>query len=406
MNKPYYISAQGMIDGTYIRVAGVTRKAEIDTVNELRLIGLNQSFDQLRTDDKVSDSRIQKLCRRMYRQALSRAVTDEDKKHIRKITRNQLLSWKLLVKEDGHIYATNGFHLLEGNENAFPDALIQCAVFKGKDRSIFLDRKEVRGPVNEQIEEAVSFVMRNIRMGSRIDGLYRKDFYELPLSSIREMISNAVCHRSYIRRGRVQVAVYDDRLEVTSPGRLSNELTVEDLKEGNSKIRNSAIAAAFSYMHLIESWGTGIPRIFRESAQYGLKEPKLENIGIAFRITIFRKPFETDIHGVIEPEQEVNPTQSAHSFHPVHPLSPPSPPIVPTQSARIFDGKLGKSLSPEEAQVFNLLLAKPKITQSQIAEELAWNVNKVKYYLHKLRQQGRSSRTGTNRNGQWICCAG
>lgn len=102
--------------------------------------------------------------------------------------------------------------------------------------------------------------MRNIHLGSRIDGVFRKDFYELPMDSVREMIANAVCHRSYIRRGRIQVAIYDDRLKVTSPRRVDSELSLEDLKGGNSKVRNGAIATAFSYMHVIESWGL----VFRE----------------------------------------------------------------------------------------------------------------------------------------------
>ena len=80
---------------------------------------------------------------------------------------------------------------------------------------------------------------------------------------IREMISNAVCHRSYVSPGSIQVAIYDDRLEVTSPGRISPDLTMEQLKAGNSRVRNVAIGAAFQYMHIIEKWGTGIPRILK-----------------------------------------------------------------------------------------------------------------------------------------------
>ena len=91
--------------------------------------------------------------------------------------------------------------------------------------------------------------------------------------------------------------IYDDRLEVTSPGRISPDLTMEQLKAGNSRVRNVAIGAAFQYMHIIEKWGTGIPRILKEAAEYGLKEPELKDFGTSFRINIFRKPFETDLLG-------------------------------------------------------------------------------------------------------------
>lgn len=189
----------------------------------------------------------------MYEHALSFAFTDQERSQIRKVTKTQLLTWKIMIREGEHYYASNAFHLLEGNTDDFPDAFIQCAVFKGKGRNVFLIRKEIYGPLDQQVEDAANFVMQNIRMGSRIDGVYRKNFYELPMDSVREMIANAVCHRSYIRRGRIQVAIFDNRLEVTSPGRIDPELSLDDLKEGNSKARNAAIAAAFAYMHVIES---------------------------------------------------------------------------------------------------------------------------------------------------------
>ena len=86
-------------------------------------------------------------------------------------------------------------------------------------------------------------------------GVYWEGYYDLPMDSVQEMISNAVGHRSYLSPGSIQVAIYADRLEVTSPGRISPDLTMEQLMEGNSRVRNVAIGAAFQYMHIIEKWG-------------------------------------------------------------------------------------------------------------------------------------------------------
>lgn len=69
-------------------------------------------------------------------------------------------------------------------------------------------------------DEAYQFVLRNIRMGAEFGGLLRRDVYELPIDSIRELIAYAVSHRSYLDTANVQVALYDDRLEITSPGML------------------------------------------------------------------------------------------------------------------------------------------------------------------------------------------
>ena len=143
---------------------------------------------------------------------------------------------------DGKYYATNGYQLLDGKLDSYPDATIQCAVFKGTTRNIFITRKEFSGCIDEEIESAFTFVLEHINLGARIDGLVRQDIYELPIRTIREMLTNAVCHRSYLCPGKVQVALFDDRLEVTSPGMLDKDLTIEKMKAGISKIRNGAIA--------------------------------------------------------------------------------------------------------------------------------------------------------------------
>lgn len=79
-----------------------------------------------------------------------------------------------------------------------------------------------------------------------------------------------------------------DRLEITSPGGLMPGVTTERMKEGYSQIRNRALAHAFSYMNLIEGWGTGIPRLFREMKEYGLSEPEIIDMDIALRINLYR----------------------------------------------------------------------------------------------------------------------
>ena len=99
-----------------------------------------------------------------------------------------MLAWKVIGQdENGQYYPRNAWKLLTGDRDAFPDAVIQCAVFKGVSRNIFITRKEISGPADEQIEDALAFVKEHINLGSRIEGLYRQDFYELPLGSVREM---------------------------------------------------------------------------------------------------------------------------------------------------------------------------------------------------------------------------
>ena len=126
-------------------------------------------------------------------------------------------------------------------------------------------------------------------MGAQIDGEYRKDMYELPISAIRETIANAVLHRSYLDRSCVQICIFDDRFEVSSPGMLYGGLDIETAQTGKSTCRNEAIAEAFHYMHIVEAWGTGIPRIINRCREYGLPAPLFEEFGDGFKVTLFRK---------------------------------------------------------------------------------------------------------------------
>ena len=164
----------------------------------------------------------------------------------------------------------------------------QCGVFKGTTKEIFVNRREYTGPLWEQIEEAFQFVLRNIHLGAAIVGVYLQDVYENPPDAIRELIINAMVHRSYLDHGTIQVAVYDNRLEITSPGKLPMGQTLERMKEGCSKIRNEALAHAFSYMNLIEHWGSGIPRIIGKVKAAGLREPEFIGGEVDLRINIYR----------------------------------------------------------------------------------------------------------------------
>jgi len=122
-----------------------------------------------------------------------------------------------------------------------------------------------------------------------IDALHREEQYEIPTRSVREMIVNAITHRNYMLDSSIQVAVYDDRVEVTSPGMLYGSLDIASIKAGRSETRNRTIARVFDKMYLIESWGTGIRRILEDCALAGLPEPGLSEVGDAFRVEIYRK---------------------------------------------------------------------------------------------------------------------
>ena len=286
--RPYYIKADGVTDGVYIRISGTSRKADRTVARELYYESEGRSYDNvIRTDLEISEEDIQKLCTQMKEVALSNSKNESQRQAVKDVTKNVLLNWGVLAEAgDDSIHPTNAYIFLTG-QDAFLSK-IQCGMFKGTTRAVFVDKRDYGGPLWEQIEEAFRFALRNIHLGAKIEGIYRKDIYELPPDSIRELIINAVMNCSFFFFFHIQVAIYDDRLEITSPGGLMPGVTVDRMKEGYSQIRNRALAHAFSYMNLIEGWGTGIPRLLREMKEYGLPEPEFVDMGIALRNNLYR----------------------------------------------------------------------------------------------------------------------
>ena len=132
-------------------------------------------------------------------------------------------------------------------------------------------------------------------MGCVFEGIQRRDLYELPPDALRELVVNAFAHRNYFEHNApIFVAVYDTRVEITSPGGLPRGLTVEKALSGRSKIRNHALAEAFNYMKVIEEWGSGLRRVSNELAAYGAKPLQFEDGGIDVRINVLRNVMQAE----------------------------------------------------------------------------------------------------------------
>ena len=367
--KPYYIKADGLENGVYIRVSGTTRPADREMSRELYYECEGHAFDSvIRRDLKVTDEDIDTLCRQMKKVAIANSKSDLQRAAVKDVTKNVLISWGILKRsEDGNVYPTNAYVYLTGQGGL--RSMIQCGVFKGTTRAVFLDRRNYEGPLWEQVDEAVKFVLRNIRMGCRLEGVYRQDIYELPPDSIRELIVNAIMNCSYIQASNIQVAIYDDRLEITSPGGLLPGVTIELMKEGFSKIRNRSLANAFAYMNLVEAWGSGIPKLMQAMQEYGLREPEFIDMEVAFRINLYRG--QNEVIEVKNRDHDLN-----HGSN-----------------------DLNRELDDLNHEVIR---KSPELTYKSLGEILAVSAATVKRTMAKMQQEGKIIREGSNRKGKWI----
>ncbi len=382
-NRPYYLKSKGKEAGTYIRVAGTSRLAFPEKIKELEMEGARISWDELTcVGYQVTQEATDRLCADIEKFRRKAGMAE----HV--VKKEQLINWKILKQSDGQLLATNAYALL--TSDYFPFSKTQCAVFKGTDRTVFLDKREFTGPVYSQIEEAVDFVLRNIRLGATIDGLVRRERYELPPEAIREMIINAHCHRNLLDESCIQVAIYDDRLEVTSPGGLYNGLTYEEVMSGHSKIRNKGIANIFSQMGLVEAWGSGIKRIFNGAKEYGLPEPRVQEFDNMFRVELFR--------GVVSVEQSgENIGKASENIGELSGnIGEPS-----ENSGEPTEKHIKCELNDTQKKIIKLLAEDNRLSASKLAKKIGVASRNIEVNIKKLREQGVIVRCGSPKTGYW-----
>ena len=378
--RPYYIATEGLQHGVYVRVAGTTRPADEAMVRELLFEGNNRFFDKtVCLGLQASEADIEKLCQQMKQVALRNCRSDEEKALVKDVTAKQLLSWGVLVEHEGKIVPTNAYAILTGADVLH--CTFQCAVFKDNERIIFVDRREFTGPVQDIIEDAYQFVLRNIHLGAVIEGLYRQDVYEIPPATIRELIINAAVHRSYLDNGNIQVAIFDNRLEITSPGKLPIGQTIAKMREGYSKVRNEALAMAFSYMHLIERWGTGMLRVAKMIKEAGLGELEILGGETELRFNIYRKQAAGQSVGQVL-EIEVQAGQD-------------------TGRISEMGQNAGQILATEEKSLLDILLSNPEINVREIAQKLGMSKSAVSRLMQKLKDKKIIERVGSSQKGYW-----
>ncbi len=201
-----------------------------------------------------------------------------------------LLRLKLLKAEK----PTNGAVLLFGRDpqRKFIQSEIKCIRFKGVGvTGEMIDLRTVGGDVFDQLIEAEKFIFNNIALSAWIeDGkIQRQERWEYPPKAIREALANAISHRDYETTSRVQVRIFDDRMEFWNPGRLPEGWTVETLRHVHESIPgNPSIARQFFWVKYIEEVGTGTNKIIEWCIDWGLPEPEFEFTGTSLVVTLWK----------------------------------------------------------------------------------------------------------------------
>lgn len=162
---------------------------------------------------------------------------------------------------------------------------IKVAVFEDDDNTVFKAHREFSGSVLVQLEDAFEYITLCNNNKSTFSGINRIDHWDYPEETIRESLLNAVVHRDYSFSGSIIVNINSQKVEFISIGGLLPGLSAEDIKSGISQPRNKKLAEMFRRLNFIESYGTGIRKIYKLYSDCS-KQPLIEVTPNAFKITL------------------------------------------------------------------------------------------------------------------------
>ena len=244
-----------------------------------------------------------------------------------------------------------------------PQFIIKAIRYPGNGIHVseYLDTEDFTGTFPDVFEGAMAFVMRNLRKIQAGKGVNAPGVPEIPPVVFEELLVNALVHRDYLISAPIRLFIFDDRIEIISPGHLPNNLTVEKIRAGNSNIRNPILASYVAKGLLpYRGLGSGIKRALEDWPEIDFTD---DQEGDLFTVTVHRKEERSSEKG----SQKSSPKGSQKSSQ----------------------------------KIIELMQHDPTVTIAELARSVGVTDRAIKKQIEKLKQQGRLRRIGPARGGHW-----
>lgn len=252
----------------------------------------------------------------------------------------------------------------------YPNLEVRIGRF-GQDTTDLRFQEVVEGNLVQLLDEVQAqlnnkFLVRPVSF----EGMHRIEKGIYPVSALREMLLNALVHRTYMG-AHIQLRVFDDKLSIWNEGVLPNGLTLDDLKtEHNSRPRNPKIAKACFMAGYIDTWGRGTLKIIQACKEAGLAEPLIEEMNGGIAVTLFNKGFETNSENI-------------------------------RNKFGISSEQIRNKFGTKVEETFNVIVENPEYSAEKIAEKLHISPRTVEKHQAKLKDAGIILREGSKKTGYW-----
>ena len=301
------------------------------------------------------------------------------------------------LEQGEHVFTNAGALFFRHNEDdiVFEHSAIVCALYKGLTKVHILDAQKYNEGIVGNIDNAILFLEKNLRTRYEIKAVRRDEILELPLVALKEAVINAVVHRNYYEKGaNIMVEIFDDRVEITSPGGMPSGIDEKNFGKVSIR-RNPIIASILHRINYVEKMGTGIGRIREAALKAGVAMPTFENDAF-FKVIFARQAMDDGAisGGINDDNGGINDDNGG----------------INDDNGGINDDNGGINggindvcggINSPETEILSLIENDGGITILAIAEKLGLTKRTAERHMANLKKQNKIRYVGSPKAGRW-----
>ncbi len=364
LDKPY-LDKNGVI---WLKTGADKRR--VNSKEELRR--LFQMTDQFHADELPTRAGIDKLDKLRFRDFLRDTFKQDYPDDTDELI--GLLQNMNLATHDGMLNLAGLLLFAERPELIKPQFVVKAIRYPGNQIHVtdYIDTEDFTGPLPKIFEDAMAFVMRNLHKVQAGRGVNAPGKPEIPESVFEELLVNALVHRDYLVSAPVRLFIFDNRIEIISPGHLPNNLTVEKIRTGNSNIRNPILVSYVAKGLLpYHGLGSGIKRALSAWPKIDFAD---DRDGCLFTAKVHRQPVEE----LALADKGALKVQTEERYAPIN-----------------------ASITDVQMQLVNFIRSNPAISYDKLAELTQKDRSTVMRNIGKLKDAGILRRVGSKKTGHW-----
>ena len=380
----YYIGDKQRL--AYIRVGNESVVADRVQLKQLVMKGSGRTYDSLSSSYKFENMAFTKL-KSIHYKRLQRSFED-----------NEFVSWGIL-DETGKL--TNAGALL-ADDSPMRQSRIFCTRWNGLTMTSGLgeaiDDIELEGSVIGQLQDAVTFIRNNSHKRWWKENDHREELPDYPERAVTETIANAIIHRDYMQMGsEIHVDMYDDRLEIYSPGGMMDGKLIQQLNPLTvpSKRRNPLLADFFSRLGLMERRGSGMRKIIDAYKQYEhlttYHKPEFTSNASEFHVTLWNLSY-------VEEEQKEFLKEEKEFLKDENEFLKEKSEFLKEKKEYLKDEKEFRKV---KRMIYKMVSTNPQITVAKMSVTIGLSDRQVRKYIKKLTDLNLIIREGGRKNGSW-----